>query len=154
MWPKVDLVGGSAPGSDWLRAHNSWLATVFADCAFAGLRVSGELQGLFRACIPLRADRDAFDQRPWSTRRGIVPDGMVTAGLNGGAVRDYLLECKFVHWGVSTYTRADIEHRDRCRSVAQRAEDAPPEYVAKAARMDARHCGTVPATRPGLWKRG
>ena len=74
-------------------------ATVFADCAFAGLRVSGELQGLFRACIPLRADRDAFDQRPWSTRRGIVPDGMVMAGLNGGAERDYLLECKFVHWG-------------------------------------------------------
>ena len=74
---------------------------------------------------------------------------MVTAGLNGGAVRDYLLECKFVHWGVSTYTRADIEHRGRCRSVARRAEDVLPEYVAKAARMDARHCGTVPATRPG-----
>ena len=144
-----NLARASTPGGDWLRAHNSWLATVFADCAFAGLRVSGELQGLFRACIPLRADRDAFDQRPWSTRRGIVPDGMVTAGLNGGAVRDYLLECKFVHWGVSTYTRADIEHRDRYRSVARRAEDVPHEYVAKAARMDARHCGTVPATRPG-----
>ena len=74
---------------------------------------------------------------------------MVSAALGGGAERGYLLECKFVHWGVSTYTRADIEHQDRCRSVARRAEDVPAEYVAKAARMDARHCGTVPETRPG-----
>ena len=44
---------------------------------------------------------------------------------------------------------ADLEHERRCRSVERRAEAVHGEYVNKARRLDARHCGTVPGTAPG-----
>ena len=93
-------------GGYFRLAHDAWLSTVFADCAYHGLRVSREVQGLFRACIPLPAERVAFDRRPWATRRGLVPDATLAAGVGP----DRLVECKFLHWGVSTYTKADLEH--------------------------------------------
>ena len=132
-------------GGYFRLAHDAWLSTVFADCAYHGLRVSREVQGLFRACIPLPAERVAFDRRPWATRRGLVPDATLAAGVGP----DRLVECKFLHWGVTTYTKADLEHERRCRSVERRAEAVHGEYVNKARRLDARHCGTVPGTAPG-----
>ena len=39
----------------------------------------------------------------------MIPDGSVATGHGP----DRPLECKFLHWGVSTYTRADNEHSGR-----------------------------------------
>ena len=69
--------------------------------------------------------------------------------LAAGVGPDRLVECKFLHWGVTTYTKADLEHERRCRSVERRAEAVHGEYVNKARKLDARHCGTVPGTAPG-----
>ena len=52
--------------------------------------------------IPLPEERGPFNQRPWNVRRGMIPDGSVATGHGPGR----LLECKFLHWGASTYTEA------------------------------------------------
>ena len=102
-------------GGRW--AHDGWLETVYADCAHHGLRVAREITGLFRSAIPLPGERALFDKRPWNVRRGMIPDGSVATGHGPGR----LLECKFLHWGASTYTEADLKHEGRCRSVERRA---------------------------------
>ena len=115
------------------------------DCAHHGLRVAREITGLFRSAIPLPKERGLFDHRPWNVRRGMIPDGSVATGHGP----DRLLECKFLHWGVSTYTDADLNHEDRCRSVERRAGKVHDDYVKAAAKLDAAHCGTLPDERPG-----
>ena len=54
-----------------------------------------------------------------------------------------------LHWGVSTYTEADLKHEDRCRAVERRAGKVHDDYVKAAAKLDAAHCGTLPDARPG-----
>ena len=132
-------------GGYWRWAHDGWLETVYADCAHHGLRVAREITGLFRSAIPLPGERALFDRRPWNVRRGMIPDGSVATGHGP----DRLLECKFLHWGVSTYTEADLEHEGRCRAVERRAGKVHDDYVKAAAKLDAAHCGTLPDARPG-----
>ena len=43
---------------------------------------------------------------------------------------------KFLHWGVSTYTDADLRHEGRCRSVERRAGKVHGDYVKAAAKLD------------------
>ena len=118
---------------------------MYADCAHHGLRVAREITGLFRSAIPLPGERALFDRRPWNVRRGMIPDGSVATGHGP----DRLLECKFLHWGVSTYTEADLKHEGRCRSVERRAGKVHGDYVKAASKLDAAHCGTLPDARPG-----
>ena len=138
LWRQEDegnLARVETKGGYWRWAHDGWLETVYADCAHHGLRVAREITGLFRSAIPLPGERALFDRRPWNVRRGMIPDGSVATGHGPGR----LLECKVLHWGVSTYTEADLEHEGRCRAVERRAGKVHDDYVKAAAKLDAAH---------------
>ena len=66
----------------------------------------------------------------------MILDGRVATGHGPGR----LLECKFLHWGVSTYTEADLKHEDRCRSVERRAGKVHDDYVKAAAKPSHHRC--------------
>ena len=131
------LMCARLPFDSWRTRHNkieSTIESIINDC---GVIANSEPYGLFSALIPAAATNPNGDLQHSRERQGLVPDFLVTFPAQHGPASSQLAELKCISAGATWYQSR------RLKSVDQRANGLPKEYLDKAQHIDRKYCGTA-----------